>query len=439
MPPLLLLLLYLGVVLAPLGMALATGWPRRPFWDELSSGLALAAFSVLLVEFVLSGRFRVISGRLGMDATMRFHQLMARVVTAMLVLHPFLYTTPYAHGRPWDDTRRDTLALGGAPLLTGIAAWIGLGVLVVAAIWRDRLPIRYEAWRLIHGIGAMLVAAFGAHHAIEAGRYSGQTGLVALWAVLLGLALFTLVDVYLLRPLRQLRHPYQIHSLERIARKTWELVIVPRSGVALSFRPGQFVWLTLDRSAFNIREHPFSIASAPATRDRLAFVIKEAGDFTGRIGTLPAGARAYVDGPHGGLVLEGHEGKGIVFLAGGVGIAPILSMLRELRSNRDRRPLRLLYGNRLQDQVVRGDELAAMAQDLDLEVVHVLSEPPAGWSGETGQLDATAIRRLCDRPDKADWLYVVCGPPPMIDAVEDALVVLGVPTRQIVSEKFAYG
>ena len=439
MPPALLLLLYLGVTLAPLGLAAATGWPRRPFWDELATGLALAGFAVLLVEFILSGRFRVISNRLGMDATMRFHQLMARVATGLLALHPFLYATPFGDPRPWDPTRRETLDLGGAAALTGIGAWLGLGVLVIAAIWRDRLLVRYEAWRLSHGLGAALVAAFGTHHAIEAGRYSGGSGLAVLWIALLAVALFTLLDVYLLRPWRQLRHPYRIRSLQPVARRTWELVIEPRSGEALRFRAGQFVWLTLDRSAFNIREHPFSIASAPAERDRLAFLIKEAGDFTGQIGDLPVGAQAYVDGPHGGLVLEGRQGRGVVFLVGGVGIAPILAMLRELAARGDGRPLRLLYGNRHLDQVVARAELDAMARRLDLEIVHLLSEPLPGWSGETGQFDAATIRRLCDRPEKADWLYVVCGPPAMIDAVEDALVGLGVPAAQIVSEKFAYG
>ena len=54
-----------------------------------------------------------------------------------------------------------------------------------------------------------------------------------------------------------------------------------------------------------------------------------------------------------------------------------------------------------------------MAGDLDLSVTHVLSEPPEGWSGPVGVIDETLIRDRCERPDKADWLYVVCGPPAM--------------------------
>ena len=440
MPGTILLLLYLGVAVAPVAIAWSLGLPPRPLLDELSSGIALAAVAMLLMEFVLSGRFRAISRRTGIDATMRFHQLVARPVTALLLIHPFLYTTPLRQAPlPWDATGQASLGLGPVAIVTGLAAWALLGALVLSAILRDHGPWRYEAWRLSHGLGAALIAGFGVYHALEAGRYSAHPVLAAFWLGLLVLALFTLVTVYLVRPLLQLRHPYRVAAVRRLALKIWQVDIEPVRGEALPFEPGQFVWLTLERSPFTIREHPFSIASAPADKNRLSFVIKEVGDFTRRIGRIAVGAAAHIDGPHGALTLNSRPASGIVFLAGGVGIAPILSMLRQLRADGDRRPLKLLYGNRVADQIVHGDELEAMTGDLDLSVVHVLSEPPEGWSGPVGVIDETLIRDRCERPDKADWLYVVCGPPAMIDATEDALVAIGIPANRVISEKFAYG
>ncbi len=395
---------------------------------------------MLLMEFVLSGRFRAISRRTGIDATMRFHQLVARPVTVLLLIHPFLYTTPLRQTPlPWDVTSQASLGLNAAAIVTGVAAWALLGGLVLSAVLRDRGPWRYEAWRLSHGLGAALIAAFGVYHALAAGRYSTHPSLAAFWLMLLALAVLTLVTVYLVRPLLKLRHPYGVTAVRQLALKIWEVEIAPTRGDALSFEPGQFVWLTLDRSPFSIREHPFSIASASAGKGRLTFVIKEVGDFTRRIGEISVGTRAYIDGPHGALTLGAKPASGIVFLAGGVGIAPILSMLRQLRADRDPRPSKLIYGNRVQEQIVEGDELEEMTRALDLSVVHVLSEPPEGWDGPVGVTDKALIRELCERPDKANWLYVVCGPPPMIDSVEDALVAIGIPASQVVSEKFAYG
>lgn len=439
MPGLVLLVLYLGVALAPVAMAWALGLPPRPFRDELSSGIALAATAMLLMEFVLSGRFRLISQRMGIDATMRFHQLIARPVTVLLLLHPFLYTTPLLQTPlPWDVTGQSSLGLDTMGILTGIAAWVLLGALVLSAVLRNHGPWHYEAWRLSHGLGAALIAGFGVFHAVEVGRYSAHPPLAAFWLVLLALALLTLVIVYLVRPLLKLGRPYRVEAVRKVAMKTWEVEVAPTRGQSLAFQPGQFVWLTLDRSAFSIREHPFSIASAPADTGKLAFVIKEVGDFTRQIGQIPVGARAYLDGPHGALTLGARSAAGIVFLAGGVGIAPILSMLRQLRADGDPRPLKLIYGNRVEEQIVHGAELEAITADLDLSVTHVLGEPPDGWTGATGVMDRALIREACERSDKAAWLYVVCGPPPMIDATEDALIALGIPAHRVISEKFAY-
>ncbi|MCB1811792.1 MAG: hypothetical protein KDK04_08765 [Candidatus Competibacteraceae bacterium] len=88
--PLLLLLLYLIIALLPLLLAYLQGLPPRPFADELSSALAMVGFAMLLLEFVLSGRFKIVSGRIGMDLTMRFHQLIARSLAVFILVHPFL-------------------------------------------------------------------------------------------------------------------------------------------------------------------------------------------------------------------------------------------------------------------------------------------------------------------------------------------------------------
>lgn len=436
--PIVLLIAYLVITLLPLGLAWWQGLPPRPFRDELATGLAMTGFSMLLVEFVLSGRFRRVSGRIGIDITMRFHQLIARVLAAFILVHPFLYSLPMSGSRPWDLTGREALDLGGAAFVTGGLAWLLLPALVVISIFRRDLPYRYETWRLLHGIGAALIALLSLHHALDAGRYSAGQALAVFWVVMFAIAIATLVHVYLTGPLRRLRHPYNVVSLERIAAKSWELVIEPRRGPAIDFLPGQFVWLTVGHAPFSITEHPFSISSCPADRPRIGFTIKEVGDFTGHIGEIPPGTRAYVDGPHGNMVLPEDHPAGITFIAGGVGLAPIMSMLRQLRVDRDKRPVRLIYGNRAPEQIMYRDELETMAEELNMTVDYVLSEPPPGWSGHVGIIDENLLGELARADEDPDRLYVVCGPTPMIDSVEDILERLGVPMSRVLSEKFSY-
>ncbi len=438
MHPVLLIVAYVGLTLASLALAYVQGKPPRPIWDELSSGLALTAFSILLVEFLLSGRFHSISKRIGMDVTMRFHQLLARTAAVFVLFHPFLYTTPTGIARPDDMTGLGHLGLSGSSIVTGLIAWFLLMVLVGTAIFRNQIGYKYETWRANHVLGAILIASLSAHHAFSAGRYSAGPALHLFWLVLLSAASGTILLVYLVRPLRRLRSPYHVDSVRHVGLKTWEVNIKPTRNKVLNFVAGQFVWLRIGCGPFSLREHPFSIASAPADRSRLSFLIKEQGDFTSNIGLVTLGAVAYVDSPHGNLTLEGRRAEGIALIAGGVGIAPLLSILRQLQSDEDQRPIILVYGNRCREQIILLNELEAMTDALDLRVAHVLSEPPRDWRGYIGMVDSSLSEELFSFDGADRWCYFLCGPPPMIEAAERALLKKGTPNRQIVSERFNY-
>jgi len=79
-----------------------------------------------------------------------------------------------------------------------------------------------------------------------------------------------------------------------------------------------------------------------------------------------------------------------------------------------------------------------MARAPGRELHLVLDEAPADWSGLRGRLDTANLRACLPRSGAAEWLYFVCGPPAMIDAVEMSLAELGVPLSRIASERFVY-
>ncbi|MRU14256.1 hypothetical protein FDP25_02320 [Roseovarius sp. A21] len=439
MPAAALILLYLALALAPLGLAWAQGLPPRGPWDELASGLGLVALAMILLEFLQLGRFRTTTAKVGSDVVMRAHQLLARVALGAALLHPFLYTAPMKQAPVWDTTRQTAIDASWSGLWPGIAAWLLLGALVASGIGRDALGIRYQTWRALHGLGAVLVAGGGTLHALRAGRYSADPALAALWLAFLALALGALLWVYVISPLKQLRHPFRVASVTRAAERTWRLRLAPDSRRPFRYRAGQFAWLTIRHPVWSLNDNPFSIASAPAQDDGLEFIIKELGDSTSRLGQLQPGTRVWVDGPHGHLTLDAHqEAPGVALIAGGVGIAPLLGLLRELTATDDPRPTTLLYGNRVQEQIVARDELDRLTETHGTEIVHILSEPPKGWTGPTGQIDAALLRAHFGTPNHRDWLYVLCGPPAMIEAVESTLIDMGVPASHILSELFRY-
>ncbi len=91
-----------------------------------------------------------------------------------------------------------------------------------------------------------------------------------------------------------------------------------------------------------------------------------------------------MDGPFGAFTLDRYDTPGFVFIAGGIGITPVMSMLRALVTRGDRRPLQLIYANKTWDEVTYREELPGFEAGLDLDILHVLEEPPDDWDGGTG-------------------------------------------------------
>jgi predicted ferric reductase len=431
--------LYLAFLGAPLALAMRDEESAAP-WREIASGAGALGFAVILSEFVLSGRFALVSGRVGIDAIMRFHQLAARAAVLLIVLHPLLYVWPRLISEPFAGLSTLGSMFASGTLRTGALAWTLTLLLVAMAIWRDQLHIKYETWRLSHGLGAALIAGLSLHHALTIGAHSSGPALALYWQAGFALAMLTLLHIYIVRPLLQMRRPHRVSSVEAVAERTWELSIEPDNCEAIAFEAGQFVWLNIGHSPFSLVEHPFSISSAPQQR-AMVFLIKENGDFTNRIGAVKPGTPVWIDGPYGHFTLPRDMSelapRPLVFIAGGVGIAPVLSMLRQLERQQRARPVTLIYGNRLASQVVALDELRAMEARLGLRVHLVLGEPPVNWSGLTGDLGAQVLLGLLT-PLAAGARYMICGPPPMIVSVEATLKRLGIGSGAILTERFRY-
>lgn len=438
MPAGLLILLYLFAALLPLGLAWAQGLEPRSIADELASGAGILALAVILAEFLLLGRYRFVARRLGTDIVMRMHQLLARGAAVLAVVHPFLYTTRRAPAPDWDVTRQFFVIHDFTAIWPGMVAWLLLPALALMAIGRNTLGYRHETWRLMHGLGAALIAGFGVLHTLRAGRYSADPAMTYVWLALLGIALFALAYVYVLTPLAQLRRPWQVVSVRPTAKETWELTLRPARDFAFRYRAGQFAWLNIGHSPFGPWENPFSISSAPSAGPEVSFIIKELGDFTRTIGQVKPGTRAYLDGPHGHLTVTDHPAPGIALIAGGVGIAPILGILRELHASGDTRPTALIYGSQSEHHICCLDELERLTREHGTRMTHMLCEPASDLECEIGFVTPDVLRAHFGDEEHRKWLYVLCGPPPMLEAVEDALIDLGVPSGQILSERFSY-
>ncbi len=437
--PWLLVLIYLAMILAPLGLA-AFLYPidSRPSVDEFASGLGMIAFAALLVEFLFSGRHRWISGRIGVDRTMRIHRRVAYAIIAFIVIHPFLYGAPDSVSWPWFNAPDPTLTLNNWSLFSGLGAWVLTAAIILIAVDRKQLPWSYETWRVMHAASAIVLGTLIAVHAISAGGYSARMPLLVFWILLLVAAALTLIEMFLVRPWRQHRAPYVVQTVDKIGDRTWAVCLCLEQAApgpahtAMRFRPGQFAWLKFGRRAFRTREHPFSISTSPNDASMIGFTIKEKGDFTDHIGEIAPGSRVYLDGPHGHLVPD-EQPVPAVYIAAGTGISPVLSHLRTFRSERDMRHLTLIYSVSTDSAIPERDELDRMAKVLNLTVHYVVQHPTAWWHGAMGLLDRKLLDACIPEHDRGRHRYFVCGPERMVQIVHATLRELNIPASRIVA------
>jgi ferredoxin-NADP reductase len=120
---------------------------------------------------------------------------------------------------------------------------------------------------------------------------------------------------------------------------------------------------------------------------------------------------------------------------GGIGITPGISMLRTMRDKKDKRKVTLIYGNENLEETTFYEELEELNKELNLQLVHLLTDPPKAWEGETGKIDREFLEKYLPE-DSENYIYLICGPDPLMDIAEIALKDLGVDWRYIYTERF---
>jgi predicted ferric reductase len=424
--------LYVALSLTPLLVAFAyRDHPARESWTEFSVALGFVALAMIGLQFAVTARFGKVAAPYGIDIVLRFHRQISLLALSLAVAHPVVLFA----------TREDTLGLLNvvqAPWRArfAVGSTAALLVLVAISLWRRRLRLRYGSWRTTHGLLAVIALALALAHIELVGWYVDLPWKRVLWAVMVVAVIGLLVYVRLVVPLLQLHRPWVIDRVIPERGRATTLVMRPLGHRGLPFLPGQFAWLTLGKTPFAVEDHPFSFSSSAEDTTEVAMTIKEAGDFTSTVKHIAPGTPAYLEGPHGAFTIDRYPGSGCVFVAGGVGITPVMSMLRTLADRGDRRPQLLVYGARSWDELTFREELDLLQSRLDLRVVYVLSDPSDDWRGERGRITYGLLERHLPE-DKPSFLYFICGPPPMMDAVEHALRQAGVPWPSIYTERFS--
>jgi predicted ferric reductase len=399
--------------------------------------LGLLAVATLVGTIVVVSRLRSFTRRLGIEKLLAVHRWLGLVVLGLVLAHVAVVVL----ADPARNIAYLDLVNAAPSMRTATVAAAGLVLLALTALFRRRLRLPYQLGRIVHVILAATVVAGGSLHVFLQNHLVGEDGAGAWFAAIAGALTVVLVLRWFVRPLLAGRPGFRVQQVRRESDAVSTLVLAPTSRRgsrpdAMAFAPGQFAWLRLRRWSL-VTDHPFTIASGAHDDGTLEFTVRHVGDYTRTLRRLSPGARVYLDGPHGSFSVDNTHATGLVLLAGGVGITPMMSMLRTLADRGDRRPHRLLVSARDPEDLLFLDELAYLQSRLHLTVVPTLTQPHPGWTGITGRIDAPLLAAVLPGSFRRNQLdYFLCGSGAFVEGMLGTLDEIGVPRQRVHTEQF---
>lgn len=235
-------------------------------------------------------------------------------------------------------------------------------------------------------------------------------------------------------------YPTRLSASSLLATGTRAFVLEKPEG--FDFSPGQAVDLLLadasEGEALQDVRHAFSLVSAPHESHVVLATRMRDSVYKNRLAALPIGSSLQLDGPFGSALVPPAGQRPLVMIAGGIGITPFMSILRTAASQGWQRSLLLLYVNRCPQDAAFLDELQQLAEQLPafrlIATMTRMDDADDSWGGPRGYLDEAAIRDFCAALQ--DPLYLLSGPPALVESMRDLLEDAGVDDDAIRSESF---
>jgi predicted ferric reductase/mono/diheme cytochrome c family protein len=408
---------------------------------------ALAGTSAFALNLVLAARLRPIEALFGgLDRMYKAHRVNGQVAVALLLAHVVFILASRATVSA--DAALDLL--GPAAGWTIFAGVVAFGAMTVAIVMTLFVRLGHELFVYVQRSFGFIFLAATYHVFTTDGAKHDSTALTVYMATVATLGIGAFAYRSVLGNLLVRRHAYRVTAVNRLDEFVTEIVMVPLRR-PLVFEPGQFVFvnfrsivlgeqfrpfdLSIERQIFSIRAgeisnqfHPFSITAAPGD-PTLTITVKAVGDYTRALRRLEPGAEAVVEGPYGSFSHRNVPNRNQIWIAGGIGVTPFLSMARSLRYANEP-AVDFYYCVENAEEAHFLEELRALADRREDFRVFLLARDEVGF--------LTAERVASQSGDPASRDVLICGPPAMIDSLRAQLKAHGVPDRQFHAEEFGF-
>ncbi|MCF7929724.1 MAG: ferric reductase-like transmembrane domain-containing protein [Spirochaetales bacterium] len=404
----------------------------------------LIGLLLMFVQFSISERIPFLERGIGLDRLYQVHVRIGIVAGVLILLHALVLILQ-------ELVSSGLISLYFSKTL-GIVAFLALPAAVLPAVGRRRFRLSYESWKWLHRL-MYIVFPIGWFHSFLLGTTVNSYPAVRTFWIVLGAAFALLMLRKLLRSLGIRRRPWFVEAVDNRSEMVTGLRLRLPEQREWDHLPGQFVFLKLETQPGSRRfleAHPFTVSSAPGS-EQLELNIARAGDFTNALSSFPSGGSALVEGPYGRFSYRIHPAESYLFLAGGIGITPFLSMIRSAAESGSRQPMHLLWSVRNDESLFALEDLENAAASVPFDYQIFLTREGSADSGQAGdgacpgkkhlgRIDRACLEDLLEKKQELDpkrTAAFICGPEPMMNDLSEILRQIGFSRRRIITEQFS--
>ncbi|MEK7658797.1 MAG: ferric reductase-like transmembrane domain-containing protein [Patescibacteria group bacterium] len=393
------------------------------FFYLLGKLAGLIGFSFLSLLIFSGDTARFFDRFFGIDKIIKFQRKFALITMIFIFLHPIFFILSSKSILSYIIPNFSII-----PSALGIMSFYIFIIVMLASKMYKR--ISYAVWQFIH-ILTYILFFFSLYHAFLWGSDSGSLLVAIIYLIILAAIIIGIVYRTSYKIKQRYAGKFYVQGIKNETKDTFTLILKP--GKKFLFKAGQFCFLRLNKNKLYAR-HPFTILSSPEENE-LRFAVKLAGKFTKALSELKKGEEIIVDGPFGIFTIEDHN-KDLIFIAGGVGITPFMSIIKEKIEDNKTQNIVLLYGSKTKEDVIYREQIDNIKKDW-FKKAYILSDNSSlneTYGYETGYIDEKVIKKYVKNINNS--LFYICGPEPMKNNLKEILSKLGISKQNIIIEDF---
>lgn len=390
-------------------------------FGQITGLIGMAMFSLNLI---LGGRIKSLENYFGgLDKVYATHAMLGSLSFMLLLFHPLFLAIRYI---PVSLKAAASFLLPGTDrnIDFGIIALMGMMLLMVITLF---VKLLYQNWKVSHKFFGLVFFFAGLHSFLIPSDIS-RSDLLRTYMLLLALGgMAAAIRRSLMKKTLVKKLKYAIENVRRLNENVIEIEMSPE-GERLEFSPGQFIFISFYSSEVTSESHPFSISSSPYEKN-LKITVKALGDYTSLLQNIKTGSMAEIEGPFGKFFSGNLTDSNQIWIAGGIGITPFLSMARSIKILKPNHGIDLYYCVADKNEAVFLKELENIkTENGSFNLIPFYSKI------RQYRISAEFIKKTSDGLDSKE--IFLCGPPPMMAGLKKQFLNLNIPATNIHFEKF---